>query len=343
MKITTARRSSALTALALTAALALSACGGSSTPSSSSTGAASSGGSTSASASPQATSTTVETAFGQVSIPTAPKRVVALEGSVGPLLDAGITPLATADGDYEDSFLPDEFAVSKDLPVILTQDGWDYEKIAALKPDLLVGFVRAGKDKKISDESQAEYDKLSKIAPTVFILSEGSAQTKEATLKIAEILGSGESAEAAKAAYDKKAAQIKTDYADVLSKNVFAAVDYYEGTTTVYTPISWIGGILSDAGATIDPVAAQVTDSNGVDLSSEQLSKLNTATIILTEQTVGGEPGIGAAEIAEVPTFKELPAVKAGHSYGISHFFADRYETGLKVLEQLEEILKKQA
>lgn len=283
---------------------------------------------------------TVETAFGEVTIPDDPQQIVALEGAVGPLLSADITPVATADGNYEDSFLPDEYDQVQDLPIILTPDGWDYEQIASLEPDLLIGFVRAGQDQTISDESREEYERLSAIAPTVFILSEGSAQTKDASVEISNILGDSESAEDAKQTYEDKAAQIREDYGDVIEEKTFAAVDYYENETTVYTPISWIGGILNDIEAPLVTVAADVTNLNGVDLSSEQLTDLDSATVILHEQTLDGEPGAGAAELAEVPTFQQLPAVQEGHDYGIEYFFADRYETGLKVLEQLESILQ---
>lgn len=325
-----------LSSLALLSGCAAPASNGPTTTGPSSGAAASS---TTASSSTESETKTVSTAFGDVTMPTRPTRAIALEGGVGPLLSAGITPIATADGDYAEAFLPQEYEQVKDLPVILTPDGWDYEQIAALKPDVLIGFVRAGDTTQISPETKEEFKKLNSIAPTVFILSEGSASTKEATLQISEILGDGERAEQAKQAYLDKAAEIKQKHATVLQDAVFAPVDYYEGTTTVYTPISWLGGILTDIDATITPVAASTTDTNGVDLSSEQLTQLQDATVILHEQTQDGQPGPGAAELAQVPTFAQLPAVQDGHDFGVEHFFADRYETGLQVLEQLDEIL----
>ncbi len=283
---------------------------------------------------------TVETAFGPVDIPRSPERIVALEGAIGPLLHAGKTPVATADANKVDSLLEEEAQAVQDLPLILGSDGWDYEKIAAENPDLLIGFVRSGKGQTISDQAKQEYERLSKIAPTVFILSKGGASTKEATLQISEILGDAEAAKESKEKYEAKAAAIKEKYATVLEKNTFAALDYFEGTTTVYTPVSWIGGILTDAGAHLAQPAAGVSDTNGVDLSSEELSQLKGATVILTEKTVAGEAGLGAQELAQVPTYQSLAPVKEGHAYGVSYFFADRYETGLLVLNQLEEILQ---
>ncbi|QIK82932.1 ABC transporter substrate-binding protein [Sanguibacter sp. HDW7] len=324
-------------AAVLAGMLALAACSGGSSDTAAPTSAAPTASSTATSA--EAGTATVASAFGDVEIPAAPKRVVALEGAVGPLLAAGITPVATADGDWEDAFLPAEFDQVKDLPVVLGPDGWDYEAIAAAKPDLLIGFVRAGTVDEISPEAVAEHARLSGIAPTVLILADGSASTKDATLKIAEIVGSGTQATEAKAAYDAKAAQIRETYAGALAAHTFAAVDHYEGIVTVYTPISWLGGILTDVGASIDPVAADATGTNGVDLSTEELTRLSPDSVILTEQALDGTPGIGAEELDAVPTYTTLPAVAAGHAYGVQYFFADRYETGLKVLDQLETIL----
>lgn len=335
-------RSRALAATgALVLGLSLAACGSDAAADSSAAGSGSAAAGSSGAAADGSTRT-VETAFGQVQIPTSPQRAIALEGGVGPLLGAGITPVATADGDLEDSFLPQEYATVKDLPIVLGPDGLDYEKIASLNPDLLIGFVRGGTEAELSAEKKAEYQRLSSIAPTVLIRSDGSGSTKDATLAISEALGDGEDARAAKQAYEAKAAELKSTYADVLAANAFAPLDYYE-EVNVYSPISWPGDVLTDAGAKLTSVSANEKTQNATFLSAEQLGRLQDATVVLYDQTVEGKPGEGAAELAKLPTYQALPAVKAGHSYGLSYFFADRYETGLKSLESLETTLKKLA
>lgn len=298
-----------------------------------------SGSATSASA-PDASTRSVDTAFGPVTIPTKPRRAIALEGGVGPLLSAGITPVATADGDYADAFLPQEYAQVKDLPLILSKDGPDLEKIASLKPDVMIGFVRGGKEEQLSAEAKAQWTKLNAIAPTVLIRSDGSAQTKDATLKMSEALGDGDRARAAKKAYEDKAAELKTTYASVLAGQVFAPLDYYE-EVNVYSPISWPGDTLTDIGAKLTSASANERIENATFLSAEQLGKISDATVVISEETVDGKPGEGAAELQKLPTFAALPAVKAGHSYGMKYFFADRYETALASLNSLEVALKK--
>ncbi len=78
---------------------------------------------------------------------------------------------------------------------MLCPDGPDYEKIASLNPDLLIGFVRGGTEAELSAEKKAEYQRLSSIAPTVLIRSDGSGSTKDATLTISEALGDGDARE----------------------------------------------------------------------------------------------------------------------------------------------------
>lgn len=281
----------------------------------------------------------VSTAFGEVTIPEHPERVVALEGAIGPVLDSGLVPVATADGDRNENLLPEEQEAVKGIPAVLGPDGWDYEQIAATDPDLLIGMVRAGKVEEISPQAKEEYEKLKEIAPTVLILSKGAGSAKEASLQVAEIIGSGDAAKAAKKEYEVKAAQIKKKYADKLAEYTFAPIDHFEGTVTVYTPISWLGSVITDMGGTMDPVSANINDVNGVDISTEELSTLSPKSIILTEKDLTGAPGIGAEELEGIPTFQELAAVKDNHNYGIQYFFTDRYETASIVLDQLEEIL----
>lgn len=317
--------------------LALTACG--STDSRQDGSAESSSLATASPSSDSSATRSVPTAFGSVEIPTAPQRAVALEGGVGPLLGAGITPLATVDGDYAEAFLPEEYAKVKDLPIILGPDGFDYEKIASLQPDLLIGFVRGGTETELSAEAKEQYERLSAIAPTVLIRATGSAQTKDATLEMSEALGDGDDARAAKDDYEAKAADLKKTYADVLEENVFAPLDFYE-EVNVYSPISWPGDTIVDSGGRLTDVSATETTENATFLSAEQLGRIDDATVVLYEETQDGEPGEGAAELQKLPTYSGLPAVEAGQAFGLKYFFADRYETGLESLSSLETTLK---
>lgn len=336
----TSSRSFASATAAAALAFALVACGGAGGGQTAAGGPTGAGAAAGGQARPNAESTSVETAFGPVEIPTRPQRAIALEGGAGPLLGADIMPVATADGDYADSFLPEEYAQLKDLPIILGADGPDYEKIASLQPDLMIGFVRGGQEEDLSAEARTEWEKLNAIAPTVLIRSTGSAETKDATLTMSEALGDGEDARKAKEAYEAKAADIKSKHADVLARHTFAPMDYYE-EVNVYSPISWSGDMLTDAGAKLTKVSANERNENATFLSAEQIGEVDDATVVLHEQTVEGGPGEGAAQMQALPTFQALPAVMAGNDHGLTYFFADRYETALKGLESFEDTVEK--
>lgn len=290
----------------------------------------------------QTTGTTkVQTAFGEVELPADPQRVIALEGGTVPSVEAGHTPVATAGDAYDDSFGDaGDYKGVADLPSVLSPDGWDYEKIVELKPDLMIGFVRGGEDEsqELSAEKKAEFEKLNAIAPTVLIRTNGSATVRDASVQMAQALGNGEEAAAQKQAYEDKVAQVSRDYREKLDANTFAAVDAYEDVT-VYSQISWIGAVLKDLGAPGAKVVAEESKENGVFLSFEQLSKIDDASVVLYPEYLDGSSD--ALDILErQSTFTALPAVKDKHAFGVTHFFPDNYGAALRVVEQIEEVLK---
>ncbi|GAA3688716.1 iron-siderophore ABC transporter substrate-binding protein [Arthrobacter ginkgonis] len=326
-----------LAGAALAAALLLTGCAGQS-------GTAQSGAETSGTTGSQAAAAgtvVVDSAFGPVTIPATPERVIALEGGTVPAVEAGIVPVATAGDVFDDSFADaDDYAPVADLPAILGPDGWDYERIVELKPDLLIGFVRGGDDAsaELSAEKKAEWEKLNAIAPTVFIRSNGSAGVRDASLTVAEALGNGEAAQADKAAYLAKVEQVKADYADTLAQTSFAALDAYEDVT-VYSRISWIGAVLNDLGAQFPEAVAGETAENGVFLSFEQLSRIDDADVVLYSSYLDGSSDAFDV-LKSQSTFAALPAVKEDRAFAVTHFFPDNYATATVVVEQVEDILK---
>lgn len=106
------------------------------------------------------TSYTVKHAMDTTEIKGTPKRIVVLtnEGTEA-LLSLGIKPVGAVQswlGNPWYDHIKDEM---KDVEVVGTESEVNLEKIAALKPDLIIG-------NKIRQEKV--YDKLSQIAPTVF-------------------------------------------------------------------------------------------------------------------------------------------------------------------------------
>ncbi|TLS48113.1 iron-siderophore ABC transporter substrate-binding protein [Streptomyces montanus] len=147
---------------------------------------------------------TVEHAFGSTKVTEAPKRVV----SVGytddqTILAFGIKPVGmvdqypnpagkTPDINTQWPWVKDKWGDTKPEVVMKNGDsGPNYEKIAALRPDLIVAVY--------SEIDQAAYDKLSKIAPTVGRTKAEkepfSAPWQDNALHIAKALGKAEEGE----------------------------------------------------------------------------------------------------------------------------------------------------
>ncbi|WP_163507592.1 iron-siderophore ABC transporter substrate-binding protein [Fodinicola acaciae] len=112
---------------------------------------------------PTGAGVTVEHEFGRTTIPAPPKRVVTV-GYVDqdPLLALGVRPVGVREwfgGKPYAAWPWTAAALDGSRPVVLGSEELSFEKIAKLTPDLIIGAY-AGLTK-------AEYDQLSKIAPTV--------------------------------------------------------------------------------------------------------------------------------------------------------------------------------
>ncbi len=109
---------------------------------------------------------TIEHRFGSTTIPAAPSRVV-VAGLVeqDPLLALGVVPVATTEwfGEHPGAIHPWAREALGDAPlpeVLSIADGFEFERIAALRPDLIVGLLGG-------PETRGDYDKLARIAPIV--------------------------------------------------------------------------------------------------------------------------------------------------------------------------------
>lgn len=113
----------------------------------------------------QAAAVSVQHKYGSTRIESEPKRVV----SVGlveqdALLALGVVPVATTEWFGERpgaifSWAEAKLGGAPKPEVLKNTDGLQFEKIAALRPDLIVGLY--------SEMSKADYDKLSALAPTI--------------------------------------------------------------------------------------------------------------------------------------------------------------------------------
>ncbi|TCO62642.1 iron-siderophore ABC transporter substrate-binding protein [Actinocrispum wychmicini] len=254
--------------LAVASVLVLAACG---TKAVKDTPAASTGG---------AFPVTIEHKFGSTTIKSEPKRIVLVGFTEqDSLLALGVVPVATTDwlGRYESAINPwslDKLGNSP-KPVMLTdKDGPQYEKIASLRPDLILG-IYAGLN-------QEQYTKLSQIAPTVAqpsAYADYGVPWQEATETIGKIVG--KSAEADKLVADTEARIAKARQDNPKFNGASAVMATMWEGYFVYGRQDPRSRFLSSLGFTLPTNLDKVIgDKFGVSISKEQVDLLDQRVAI---------------------------------------------------------------
>ncbi|WP_188191671.1 ABC transporter substrate-binding protein [Nonomuraea sp. SYSU D8015] len=227
-----------------------------------------------------ATFRTVKHAMGETKIPTQPKRVVALDQS---FVDAVLT-LETPVVGYTtyrslDDKLPGYLGTvaeqyGKEATPVGTLEQPSLEKIIALKPDLIVSA-------KVRHE--ALYDKLSKIAPTVFSETTG-AIWKENIRLMGQALGKEELAETKIKEYEERAAKIGASIKEKDGKLPTISIVRFAGEPTVrlYVEKSYSGIVMKDVGFPRPEGQPTVEDTIAVDVSQERIPDLDADHIFVS-------------------------------------------------------------
>ncbi|GAB3254254.1 iron-siderophore ABC transporter substrate-binding protein [Kineosporia babensis] len=296
------RRSSraAVVAVAAAAMLALSACGGGSD---SDADAAPADAETSAGG---AFPATVETKFGPVEVEKKPERVVALGWSDAEIaLALGVQPVGASDwlafgGEGVGPWSEGQYTTA---PEILGTMELEYEKVAALKPDLILDTKSSG--------DQTRYDTLAKIAPTVGIPTGGEnwiTTPDEQITMISTALGVPEQGE-----------KLISDTAAEFAKYAEENPEFAGKTITVGSKTSEGYGAYVDGDTRVDfatklgfknnpTIQEQATEAFSVNLSAENLKQLDADLVVMMPI------GLDAKDITGDPLFEAVPAVKSGHS-----------------------------
>jgi iron complex transport system substrate-binding protein len=255
---------------------------------------------------------TVHHAFGTTEVPSQPERVV----SVGvteqdTLLALGVIPVGVTEWYGEQPFATwpwaQEALGDAEPEVLTTTDGFQYERIAALEPDLIIG-TNAG----IEEDS---YERLSAIAPTIPHGEEGAegyfSAWEDQTVLIGQALGRDADAQALvddiKAQFHAAAAA-HPEFAGteaIFLQNAFydgEAIAYQDGLSTAF---------LTDLGfeipSELDEFAGEEAGSQAF-IPLEQLPVLDTADVLIWGTEAPGD----RTALEEEPLYNNLEAVEDG-------------------------------
>jgi iron complex transport system substrate-binding protein len=248
---------------------------------------------------------TVATKFGKVTVPKKPVRVVALGwGDAETALALGVQPVGASDwlafgGDGVGPWAKGKYT-SK--PEIIGTMQPEYEKIAALKPDLIL-------DTKSSGDS-ARYSTLSKIAPTLDVPKGGDqykTSWQQQTEMIATALGE-------KAKGDQLIAGVNRKFAAAAK-----AHPEFKGKTVTVGALSGAGyGAYVQGDSRIDfmqrlgfrnnpKVQAKAGAGYSINVSRENLDLLDSDLVVMSP--IATSP----SRITGDKLYQDIPAVTAGH------------------------------
>lgn len=269
---------------------------------------------------------TIKHANGETEVKEKPERVVVLDmGELDSVLSLGIKPVGMVTSKGANP-VPDYLADKvKDVPSVGTIQEVNVEKIAELKPDLIVGSQLRVDDL---------YGQLSDIAPTVLAIRPGYPWKEDFRL-IGDALGE-----------EEKTVDILNDYADTLAQikekmpkdTTVSMLRFMPDKIRLYANKSLIGVILRDAG--LARPENQDIDELAAEISPESISEADGDYLFYS--SYGDPSATGEDKIVESEQFKNLSAVKDGKAFRVSD---DLWFLGLgpagakKIAEELVEYL----
>ena len=283
---------------------------------------------------------TVKHAMGKTEIPKTPKRVVVLtnEGTEA-LLAMGIKPVGAVQSWLGDPWYDHIKDDMKGVQVVGTESEVSIEKIAALKPDLIIGNKM---------RQEAVYDQLSQIAPTVF--SETlRGDWKENFELYAKATNKEAKGKEVLADFDQHVNDVKEKLGDKVNQEV-SVVRFMPGTARIYYTDSFSGVIFKQLGFKRTPEQEKMFKDNSklgnlaVDVGKEVIPKMDGDVMFyFTYAPKGENEGVTMEkEWTNDPLWKNLKVSKAGNVHKVSDAVwntAGGVIAANQMLDELEKIM----
>lgn len=271
----------------------------------------------------------IEHKYGTTEIPGAPERVV----SVGytdqdPLLAFGTRPTGIREwlGVQEYAVWPwAEEELGDAEPRMLSVDSINYEQVAALEPDLIIGVS--------SGMTRDDYDSLSEFAPTLPQSDEYvdfGVPWQDQTRVIGRALGKNERAERLISDLEQKFENTREEYPAFEGATV-SVLGEGEGTFYFYTPLDRSVRFFQSLGFEIPEEARELSRSEqfSVEISEEQFSLVEADVVIWFSSTASHEEDMKNNEV-----YGKLRAAREGRD-----IFLDSNEDPIKAALSFNTVL----
>ncbi len=254
---------------------------------------------------------TLKNTFGETVVPAKPQRIITLGWNAQDIVHAlGETPVAMPRVTYGPTAAgvtawdADWFDPAK-TELLDTGDKYPFEKIAALKPDVILAPYE-GFDK-------ATYDTLSGIAPTVAYPGAPWQTTwQDQTLLVGEALGKKAEAEQLITGLNDKIKQVAAEHPEFKGKTL--AVGSFGAENYIFMPGDPRVQILNQMGFVNSPRVEALQKANtknefAMTISKEKIADADADVLIAYVD------GLGPQKFAADPVYSSLGAVKRGSAY----------------------------
>ncbi len=249
-----------------------------------------------------ASSAAVRTAYGDVQVPTTPRRVVALgDTALDSALALGVEPVGTLSSRGGDSVSAYLAAEVPDITLVGTVAEINFEAVAEARPDLILAA---------SGTPRERYDALKAIAPTVVPEPARFGDWESETRTVAAALGKEAEGERLLTGIERRAEGI-AGRRSADGGETAVVIRWMPDGPVILSSALMPSRLLKATGDRSCPAADFTGKPHTDPLSLENLGKIDADRIYLTSLNADGEKALAAAEAQ--PAFARLEAVKAGN------------------------------
>jgi len=232
--------------------------------------------------------------------------------TLGAFVSVDVVPLAAgsfasyAGRDFNEALYP----IVKDVEPLSVDGGINVEQIAALKPDMIVGFGPT--------VVEPIYDQLSAIAPTVPINKRAEDSARDYMMKVAETVGRTDLLQERLAELDTRLASLGEalpEIGTVSIISVFSAreVQVYNEPYELAQFVKALGGEVVPTFSELGKDLGEGGDTNPrVAISLERLPAVDGETLFLSQISSNEEEVGYLQQVQSNPLWQQLPAVKNG-------------------------------